>query len=79
MVRAEHLEELRVAADLFDRADDRAIGRVALHLDEEEVLPALARRRARLDLREVHAALGELLEHLVERSRRVAHGEDDAR
>src|SRR5688500_2090195 len=38
-VGPEHLEELRVPADLLDRSDDRAIGRVALDLDEEEILP----------------------------------------
>src|SRR6185295_17451318 len=57
LIRAENLEELRLPADVFQRPDDVAVGRVALDLDEEVVLPVLVLDRTRLNLREVHAAL----------------------
>ena len=76
--RPEHLEVLGPALDRLERGHHGSVRHVAAHLDVEHVVPALAADGARLELLQVHAALGKVAQHVEERARRVVHAEQEA-
>src|SRR5919204_531823 len=59
-IGTEHAHLLAVGVQPGDRVGDRRLVRPALKVGEEQVVAELPAPRARLDLREVHAAEGEL-------------------
>ena len=74
---AQQLVRVRHLGGLFQRAGDRRLADVALHVDVEEVLPGLALHGPRLDRIQVHAVAGEGLEQSIERAALIlAHRED---
>src|SRR4051812_39352793 len=77
--RAEHLQQLRLPLDLFERRDDGAIGDVPRDLDVKKPVPIFARHGLRLDGLQVDTAFSKMLQHVEQCARLVVHGEKQPR
>src|SRR3954469_19885332 len=78
-IGAEHLDELAARLERADRRFDARLARVPVDIDEEDVVPQLLARRARLDPRQVEAGVGQRLQHAEQDARRILEAEQDRR
>lgn len=76
---AEDLQDAAMLADLVDGGLDLRVVRVALQVDEEEILPRPGLAGTGFDFHQVEAAALEGLHRMDERADLVLHAEGEAR